>query len=67
MDKLTKGFDKKSATLLEDLWKNEGNLDQADLFLKKYILDKKWLSSNLKKENNKKQEMIDEEDEERSQ
>ena len=49
MQNLTKGFDKKSANLLEDLWKNEDNLDQADLFLKRYILDKKWLSSNLKK------------------
>lgn len=37
-------------------------MDETDLFLKNYILDKKWLSSKFNPDNNPNQEKIDEED-----
>ena len=43
---LTKNFDKESKKLIKKMWKSE-ELDQTDLFLKEYILNRKWLSSKL--------------------
>jgi len=37
------------------MWKSD-ELDQTDLFLKDYILNKKWLSSKLNQKPNEKQE-----------
>ena len=65
-------IDEKSSDLLKGLWENPEKLDTTDLFLRNYILDKKWVTSKHTGSNgeilgvNKEQEMIDEEDEERS-
>lgn len=48
------------------MWKSD-ELDETDLFLKNYILDKKWLSSKHNGREDAEQKIIDEEDEERSQ
>lgn len=63
---LTKKFDKESKKLIKKVWKSD-ELDETDLFLKNYILDKKWLSSKYKGKEDAEQKIIDEEDEERSQ
>jgi len=47
------------------VWNSE-ELDETDLFLKNYILNKKWLSSKLQQGYEPEQKQIDEEDEQRS-
>ena len=42
---LTSKFDKESKKLIKKVWKSDELLDETDLFLKDYILDKKWLTS----------------------
>lgn len=63
---LTSKFDKESKKLIKKVWKSDELLDETDLFLKDYILDKKWLTSKHKVKEEDNQEIIDEEDEERS-
>lgn len=63
---LTSKFDKESKKLIKKVWKSDELLDETDLFLKDYILDKKWLTSKHKIKEDDNQEIIDEEDEERS-
>lgn len=63
---LTSKFDKESKKLIKKVWKSDELLDETDLFLKDYILDKKWLTSKHKVKEDENQEIIDEEDEERS-
>lgn len=65
--------DEKSSSLLKNLWENPEKMDKTDLFLRNYILDKKWITSKymgpdgeLIGNNPEEQAMIDEEDEERS-
>lgn len=52
--------------MIKKVWKSD-ELDETDLFLKDYILDKKWLSSQHNDKEDVEQKVIDEEDEERSQ
>lgn len=56
--------------LLTGLWKNDKKLDSTDRFLKNYIINERWKASKMKENElplaGGKQEMIDEEDEERS-
>ena len=58
---LTKNFGKQSKKLIKKVWKSD-ELDETDLFLKNYILDKKWLSSKYKNKEDAQQQIIDEED-----
>ena len=62
---LTKNFEKESKKLIKKYWKSD-EMDETDLFLKNYILDKKWLSSKIGEQKNPVERKIDEEDEERS-
>lgn len=44
---LTKNFDSSSKKLIKKVW-NSDEMDETDLFLKNYILNKKWLTSKFK-------------------
>ena len=72
MNSYLEKIDDKSSNLLKGLWENPKKMDKTDLFLRNYILDKKWVTSKHLGPNgemlgnNEEQEMIDEEDEQRS-
>ena len=69
MNSYLEKIDDKSSNLLKGLWENPKKMDKTDLFLRNYILDKKWVTSKHLGPNgemlgnNEEQEMIDEEDE----
>ena len=51
---------------LKQLWQHPESMDKTDLFLRNYIVDKKWMSSKHQAIDQADQQMIDEEDEQRS-